>query len=102
MSSNLGSIFYIPQKIPLKIGFEVEITTGVELGIPVAKGLPDVIDMTAVLVNASTALGKQIFNKCAICHTIEKGEANKIGPNLWNILGAPTARHKEFTYSPAM
>ena len=102
MSSNLGSIFYIPQTIPLRKGFVVEIKTTGEGKIAPPQGIPDVIDIAAIMAKASAEAGKMIFNKCAICHTIAKGEANKIGPNLWAIVGAATSRHQEFAYSAAM
>ena len=47
-------------------------------------------------------MGKKIFNKCAICHTIKKGESNKVGPNLWDIVGAMPARKEDFAYSQSI
>ena len=31
--------------------------------------------------------GEKVFNKCKACHSIDEG-GNKLGPNLWNIVGA--------------
>ena len=29
--------------------------------------------------------------KCAACHTFDEGEANKVGPNLWDVVNRPIA-----------
>ncbi len=102
MSSNMGNIFYIPQKTPIKKGYEIEVTDASATTAEAPQGLPDVLDMALIMANTDVEAGKQIFNKCAVCHTIGKGEANKIGPNLWGIVSAKVARHDEFAYSPAM
>ena len=51
---------------------------------------------------ADASLGEKVFKKCSVCHTINKGGANKIGPNLWDVVGAKTAKHSNFAYSTAM
>lgn len=36
---------------------------------------------------ADPAKGEQVFKKCAACHNADKGGANALGPNLWNVPG---------------
>jgi cytochrome c len=36
------------------------------------------------------------------CHTINKDGPTKVGPNLWNIVGAPKISSPNFAYSSAM
>lgn len=55
-----------------------------------------------LLANASVENGEKVAKKCASCHTFEKGGANKIGPNLWNIVGANMAHLDSFAYSGAL
>lgn len=55
-----------------------------------------------MLAAASVENGKKVAKKCASCHTFEKGGKNKIGPNLWNIVGAKPAAVDGFGYSSAM
>lgn len=54
------------------------------------------------LASADVARGEAQFRKCAACHTIEKGGAQGIGPNLWGIVGSKHAHIPGFNYSPAM
>ncbi len=41
----------------------------------------------ALLAAADTANGEKLAKRCAACHSFDNGGANKIGPNLWNIVG---------------
>ncbi len=48
-------------------------------------------------------LGQKLFQrKCAGCHTAQKGATNRIGPNLWGIVGRMRASATGFRYSPAL
>jgi cytochrome c len=66
---------------------------------PAGDGLQPV---SALLPSADLAAGEAAFKKCTSCHTIDKGGANKIGPNLWGIVGAPHAHVAAFKYSDAL
>ena len=50
----------------------------------------------------NTAEGAKIFKKCAACHSIAEGGANKIGPALWGVLGRPAGSVPGYKYSKAM
>jgi cytochrome c len=55
------------------------------------------------LAGANVEAGKAIFQKqCFTCHTSDKGGANKVGPNLWDIVGRKKASHAGFSYSSAL
>jgi cytochrome c len=54
------------------------------------------------LAKADPAKGQQVFNKCAACHNADKGGANQLGPNLWDIIGEPIGQGKGFAFSPAL
>jgi len=55
------------------------------------------------LAGANVEAGKAVFMKqCFTCHTADKGGANKVGPNLWGIVGRPKASHAGFAYSSAL
>lgn len=61
-----------------------------------AKPLP------VLLAAADPAAGEKVAKKCASCHNFDKGGPNKVGPNLWGVVGRPIASHEGFSYSPAL
>ncbi|MBI1211255.1 MAG: c-type cytochrome [Alphaproteobacteria bacterium] len=47
--------------------------------------------------------GADLFKKkCFICHTSEKGGPNKIGPNLFGVVGRAAGSVSTYNYSTAM
>ena len=60
---------------------------------------PSVLDLIAT---ADVAAGQTAFRKCVACHTAEEGGANKVGPNLFDVVNRPIASHEGFNYSAAM
>jgi cytochrome c len=46
--------------------------------------------------------GRKLFNECAVCHTAKQGDANRVGPNLFGIVGAKAGQVDGFAYSKAM
>jgi cytochrome c len=51
---------------------------------------------------ADIAAGAAAFNRCKICHTIENGGANRVGPNLHELFGRKAGGGAGFAYSEAM
>jgi cytochrome c len=58
--------------------------------------------LATLLASADPARGEDVFKKCAICHTADKGGANLIGPNLYGVLGRKIASHEGYEYSDAL
>ena len=55
------------------------------------------------LKDANVEKGKALYaQQCFVCHTIDKGGANKVGPNQWGIVGRKKASHEGFSYSSAL
>lgn len=63
---------------------------------------PEVEPIAVRLASVDIAKGETLFGRCTACHTVESGGANKVGPNLWDIVNRPVASHEGFAYSGAM
>lgn len=46
--------------------------------------------------------GAGLFNRCAICHSNAKGAPNKLGPNLFSVVGRKAGTVPGYSYSAAM
>lgn len=108
----LGSLFIIfsigivsdgifESEAPEKFGFAIEAKEAEDGGTKAAEDTgPEAVG--PLLASADVGKGESIFKKCAACHTDDKGGANKVGPNLWNVVNRPVASHEGFSYSSAM
>ncbi len=62
----------------------------------------EVPSLAALLAAADVERGMKVSRKCVTCHTFEQGGKNRIGPNLWNVVGRDMATVGGFAYSSAM
>ncbi|HKY19522.1 MAG TPA: c-type cytochrome [Rhizomicrobium sp.] len=46
--------------------------------------------------------GANVFKRCAVCHTSDKGGGHGLGPNLFGIVGSKAAAQSDFAYSDAL
>lgn len=91
--------FMAPHKSD-KPGMEVVVTETTAPGeTPVAEVAPD---WGTVIPVADLAAGEKVAGRCLQCHDFAKGGPNKIGPNLYGIVGANHAHIQGFVYSAAM
>ena len=98
---NVVDILYKPNLLAKPRGYEVAVVTdGPETA--VAAVPEEKVDIAALMKTASAANGENIAKKCLACHSFEKGGPNKIGPNLWNIVGNDKISHPDYKYSDAM
>ena len=99
----IASGFIFEVEPPAKPGYVVQ---GVEestgTGTQAAPAEEQLPDWGTVLPKANVAEGKSISTRCEQCHDLSKGGPNKIGPNLWGVVGRPRASHPGFDYSAAM
>jgi cytochrome c len=62
----------------------------------------DVTPLGTLLASADPAAGESAVRPCAACHTFEQGGGDRVGPNLYNLVGGPKAHIDGFNYSSAM
>jgi cytochrome c len=55
-----------------------------------------------LMAAASAENGQKLVRACAACHSFDKGGANRVGPNLYGIIGNKHAHLDNFAYSDAM
>ncbi|MBL4617392.1 MAG: c-type cytochrome [Robiginitomaculum sp.] len=60
------------------------------------------IVLTGYLAGADLKVGKREFAKCRACHTVEQGQRNKMGPNLFGMFGNKVGFNTEFRYSKVL
>ena len=60
---------------------------------------PSVLELIAM---ADMDAGKKLMKRCASCHDLAQGGPNKIGPNLWGVVGAAVASQDGYSYSSAL
>ncbi|MHA1165042.1 MAG: c-type cytochrome [Alphaproteobacteria bacterium] len=86
---------------PEKPGYVVEVAEAPDHGADKAAEVKQV-PFASLLAQASADKGKSVAKKCAACHTFNDGGANKIGPNLYGILGRALGASGGFAYSAAI
>ena len=98
----LGNFVYKVDK-PKKSAYKVEGI--VENTSKVKKETKIEVQLTSIkplLASASIEAGGKVFKKCAACHSVNKGGANKIGPALWGVVNRKIGAVEGFKYSTAM
>lgn len=63
---------------------------------------PVIEPIAPLLASADLAAGEKAFKRCATCHTFEKDGVNKVGPNLFNVVGGGKGTISGFAYSDAL
>jgi cytochrome c len=94
-----GSIFATHE--PEKPGYEVAVQEEAKAGGSAEKP-PAEVPLPVRFASADAGRGENSAKKCAACHTFGKGEPNRVGPNLYGVVGRPKASEAGFNYSAAM
>jgi len=72
-------------------------------GAATAAAAPQAVDLGTVLAAADVKKGEDIArSKCTACHSLDKGQADSTGPNLYGVVGGPVIKSPTFNYSSAM
>src|SRR5215469_10539913 len=61
---------------------------------------PKLESIAPLLAKSDVKRGEELTKVCQVCHTFTKGGPNKVGPNLWNVVGGPIGEgHEGYEFS---
>jgi cytochrome c len=70
---------------------------------PAEQAAPKLEPIAPLLAKADPKKGQELARVCAVCHSFDKGGANKIGPNLWDVVGGPIGEGRNgYSFSDAL
>ncbi len=99
-TKTMSNILFKAHK-PEKPGYMVEVPDAPAHGADKTAEAPQV-PFATLLANANAEKGMGVAKKCSACHTFDKGGKNKIGPNLYGVLGSKLGASDGFAYSNAL
>jgi cytochrome c len=101
MLTSFGGELLFAEKKAAKPGYDLPVGAGaaVAASAPAAAAAEPI---AVRLASADKAKGEATFRQCSTCHTPEKGGANKVGPNMWGVLGRAKGQVAGFGYSAAL
>ena len=68
-----------------------------------APAAPKLEPITPLLAEADAKKGEADTRVCQVCHNFTKGGANKVGPDLWDVVGGPIAEDRGgYAFSSAL
>tara|TARA_Y100000590_G_scaffold66871_1_gene72463 strand:+ start:1665 stop:2198 length:534 start_codon:yes stop_codon:yes gene_type:complete len=81
-------------------GYKVEVKVGSATATQASA--ENQVDIATLLSLGTVEHGKKVYKKCAACHSINKGGANKIGPALYSVVGRISGGVSDYKYSKAL
>jgi cytochrome c len=108
VSYGFGSLVIRPQALAKNV-FVVEVpqataaaVTATSVAAAPAVASAPALPIGELLTKADADSGQKYAKVCSTCHSFNKGEAAKMGPNLYGIVGSKHAHMAGFAYSDAM
>ena len=100
-SSILADMIVEPEHLE-KNAYAIEVAEGSVATAESGEAAAKIDPVSPLLAKADVAHGEQLTKVCTSCHSFEKGGPNKVGPNLWGVVGGPHAHKDDYAYSDAM
>jgi cytochrome c len=101
LSLNIASGALFSAHNPEKPGFEIAVQEEAAGGQAAEKPKADE-PLPVRFASADAKRGESTTKVCQACHTFGKGEPNRVGPNLYGVVGRPKHSEPGFNYSAAM
>ena len=100
LSKVADGVFHVTK--PENPGYQVKVENQSTSSATQVAEVVEKIDIAAIMALGDVATGEKIFKKCAACHSINKGGANKIGPALYGVVGNKVGHVSDYKYSKAL
>ncbi len=71
-----------------------------KLSVPLAAAVA--LAIAPAYASGNAANGANLFKRCMVCHTSDRGGANRVGPNLFGVVGRTSGTLAGYSYSRAM
>ena len=100
LSKIADGVFHVDK--PKNPGYKVELENESTIDTSQPVKIVEKVDIVNVMMQGDVASGEKIFKKCAACHSIDKGGANKIGPALYDVVGRKVGSVSDYKYSKTL
>jgi cytochrome c len=101
LSNIAAQAIFTPAKVT-KQGFEIAVKEEAPAAGKEAAAAAPSEPIEKLLQTASIEKGTAAAKKCASCHTFDKNGPNRVGPNLYGIVGEKRGEGRNFNFSAAM
>lgn len=100
LKSLTGLIYH--SENPEKQGYVIEVAEAATGGEDSGGEQPAAVSLGTLLASADAKKGAATAKQCAACHDFTKGGPNKVGPNLWDVVGRNPGSHEGYVYTDGM